>query len=80
MAPLVLLQQHLQQQAVLFFFLEPLVLRLSEMRTILWFLTEGEVEVLVDPSTWTNLNKIEPGTNDRDYLSSILCCKATYGS
>ena len=41
------------------------------MRPIPWFLTE-EVEVLVDPSTWTDLNKVEPGTNDRDYLSSLI--------
>ena len=47
------------------------MLRLSEIRPIPWFLTE-EVEVLVDPSTWTNLNKVEPGTNDRDYLSSLI--------
>ena len=45
---------------------------LSEIRPIPWFLTEGEVEVLVDPSTWTNLNTVEPGTNDRDYLSSLI--------
>ena len=29
--------------------------------------------VLVDPSTWTNLNKFEPGTNDRDYFVKIKC-------
>ena len=45
------------------------ILRLSEIRPVPWFLTE-EAEVLVDPSTWSNLNKVEPGTNDRDYLSS----------
>ena len=32
-------------------FHETLILRLSEIRPIPWFLTEGEVEVLVDPST-----------------------------
>ena len=30
------------------------------------------VEVLVYPSTWTNLNKVESGTNDRHYLSSLI--------
>ena len=50
-------------------FHEPLILRLSEIRPVLWFLTE---EVLVDPSTWTNLDKFEPGTNDRDYVSSLI--------
>ena len=56
-----------------------LILRLSEIRPIPWFLTE-EVEVLVDPSTWTNLNN-ESGTKDReDYLSSLVFCKAMYGS
>ena len=54
-------------------FHEFLILRLSEIRPIPWFLTEGEVEVLVAPSTWwKNLNKFEPGTNDRDYLSSLI--------
>ena len=33
-----------------FIFHEPLILRLSEIRPIPWFLTE-EVEVLVNPST-----------------------------
>ena len=52
-------------------FHEPLILRLAEIRPIPWFLAVGEVEVLVAPSTWwKNLNKFEPGTNDRDYLSS----------
>ena len=50
MTPLVFLQQHLQQQAVFFIFPEPLILRLSEIRPIPWFLTE-EVEVRVDSST-----------------------------
>ena len=31
-----------------------------------------EVEVLEDPSTWTNLSIFEPGTNDRDCESSIV--------
>ena len=35
----------------IFIFHETLVLRLSEIRPIPWFLTEREVEVLVDPST-----------------------------
>ena len=52
-------------------FHETLILRLSEIRLIPWFLTEGEIEVRVDPSTWTNLNKVEPGTNDRECLSSL---------
>ena len=47
------------------------ILRLSEIRPIPWFLTE-EVEVLVNPSIWLNLNKVEPGTNDREYLSSLI--------
>ena len=34
-----------------FVFHEPLILRLSEIRPILSFLTEGEVEVLVGPPT-----------------------------
>ena len=49
----------------LYFSWNPHILRLSEIRPIPWFLTE--VEVLVDPSTWTNLSKVEPATNDRDY-------------
>ena len=44
----------------------------GKIRPIPWFLTEAEVEVLVDPSTWTNQNKVEPGTNDRDHLSSLI--------
>ena len=43
----------------LYFSWNAYILRLSEIRPIPWFLTE--VEVLVDPSTWRNLNKIEPG-------------------
>ena len=35
----------------IFIFHETLVLRLSEICPIPWFLTEGEVEILVDPST-----------------------------
>ena len=53
-------------------FHEPLILCLSEIRPIPWFLTEGEIEVLVDPSTLTNLYKFEPGTSDRDYLSRVI--------
>ena len=34
-----------------FIFHEPLISRFSEIRPIPWFLTEGEAEVLVDPST-----------------------------
>ena len=30
---------------------EPLILRFPEIRPIPWFLTEGDVGVLVDPST-----------------------------
>ena len=56
----------------IFIFHETLILRLPEIRPIPWFLIQGEVEVRVDPSTWTNLNKVEPGTNDRDYLSSLI--------
>ena len=56
----------------IFIFDETFILRLSEIRPIPWFLTEGEVEVLVDPSTWTNLNNVEPGTNDRDSFSSLI--------
>ena len=55
-----------------FIFCEPLALRLSEISLISWFLPEGEVEVLLDPSTWTNLNKLEPGTNNRHYLSILI--------
>ena len=55
-----------------FIFHEPLISRFSEIRPIPWFLTERETEALVDQSTWTNLNKVEPGTNDRDYLSSLI--------
>ena len=44
---------------------------LSGICPIPWFLTEGE-EVLVDPSTWTNLNTFEPGTNNRECLSSLM--------
>ena len=47
------------------------ILRLSEIRPVPWFLTE-EAEVLVDPSTWSNLNKVDPGTNDRDYMSILI--------
>ena len=54
------------------YFAEPQILCLWEKRPIRWILTEGEVEVVVNPSTWTNLNKFEPGTNGRDYLSSFL--------
>ena len=56
----------------IFIFHETLILCLSEIRPIPWFLTEGEAEVLVDPSTWTNLNKLEPGTNNRHYLSILI--------
>ena len=55
-----------------FLFHEPLVSRLSEIRPIPMVLTEGSVEELVDPSTWTNQNKFEPWTSDRDYLSSLV--------
>ena len=44
---------------------------LSEIRPIPWFLNE-EIGVFVDPSTWTSLNKVEPGTSHRDYLSSSI--------
>ena len=51
MTPLVQLQQHLHTVAsCIFIFHETRILRLSETRSIPWFLTE-EVEVLVDPST-----------------------------
>ena len=56
-----------------FIFQYTIILRLSEIRPVPWFLTEGEVDVLVDPSTWwTNLKKVQPGTNNRDYLSSLI--------
>ena len=57
------------------YFSRKAVLRLSEICPIPWFLTEGEVEVevVVDQSTLRSLNKVEPGTNDRDYLSSFNC-------
>ena len=54
-----------------FIFHELPILRLSEIRPIRWFLTEGELEVLVDPSARTNLNN-EPETNGRDYLSCLI--------
>ena len=62
--------QHLQEQSCIFIFHETLIFCVCR-RSVPWFLTE-EVEVLVDPSTWVNLNKGEPGTNDRDYLSSLI--------
>ena len=43
MTPLVLLQQHLQCSKLGFIFYEPLILHLSAIRPIPWFLTEGEV-------------------------------------
>ena len=52
-------------------FHETIILRLSEIRPIPWFLTE-QLEVLVDPSTCTNLNEVEPRTNDRDFLSILF--------
>ena len=53
MTPLVLLQRIVAVAAASFVFIlhELFILRLSEIRPIPWFLTEREVEVLVDPST-----------------------------
>ena len=45
---------------------------LSEIRPIPWFLTEGEIEVLVDPSTWTNLNTVERWRNDGGLFVKLL--------
>ena len=59
-----------------FFFHESLILRLSDIRPIPWLLTEGEVEVLEKASTWTNLYKFEPATNDRDCSSSLFVLKS----
>ena len=74
MTPLVLLQRIVAVAAASFVFIlhELFILRLSEIRPIPWLLTEVEVELLVEPSTWTDLNKLEPGTNDRDYVSSLI--------
>ena len=46
----IVLQQRLQ--CFILIFHETLILRLSEIRPIPWFLTEGEVEVHVDVTCW----------------------------
>ena len=53
MTPLVLLQRIVAVAAASFVFIlhELFILRLSEIRPIPWFLNEGQVEGLVDPST-----------------------------
>ena len=73
----IVLQQHSQYSRLytskyLFFMKRLFCVCRRSVLFIPWFLTEGEVEVLVDPSTWANLNKVEPGTNDRDCLSSLI--------
>ena len=76
MTPLVLLQRIVAVAAASFVFIlhELFILRLSEIRPIPWFLNEGQVEGLVDPSTWIAI--FEPRTNDRNFVNFI--CLQSY--
>ena len=51
MSPLELCSISTGSSMLYHFFRETLIMRLAEIRPIPWFLTEGEVKVLADPST-----------------------------